>query len=77
MGFVPDIIVIKCGSLREAAGAVEWTVLGPQLICMTEPKTAEHASWDVASAFEMQVFCDDGESFLVNRVTNSKTSYEK
>ncbi len=67
LGFLPDLIVARCGSIGEAAGLAEWAELGSQLICMVEPRGSDHDRWDSAGAFGLQVFCGGDGVLLAGR----------
>lgn len=74
LGFLPDLIVARCRTLGEAVGLIEWTVLGPRLICVVEPKGSDHGRWGTAEAFGLQVFCGSDGAFVTGRVTSSRQS---
>ena len=57
LGFLPDLIVARCGSLDEAAGLLQWQELGPRLICILEPGRRDHVNWAAAGGFRLQLFC--------------------
>jgi hypothetical protein len=67
LGFVPDLIVAKCKSLREACELVKWTDLGTRLICLVDPRRSEHNDWVITKGFELQAFCCDDGSVIVDR----------
>jgi hypothetical protein len=68
LGFLPDLIVARCCASEQAAGLVEWTELGPKLICMFAPRAAsEHGRWSALDGFGLQVFCGDDGTFLAHR----------
>lgn len=71
MGFLPDLIIARCADVREAISLIEWTVLGPKLICMVEPKAEEHKRWSSLGQFSLQVFCGADGTFVIGRVTSS------
>jgi hypothetical protein len=74
LGFVPDLIVARCKTIEEAAALVEWTVIGSQLICMIAPRESDHWRWNSLDAFQLQVYCGDTDTFVLNRVTSSRQS---
>lgn len=70
LGFLPDLIVARCRASEQAAGLVEWTELGPKLICMFAPGAGrEHGRWSALDGFGLQVFCGNDGTFLAQRRT--------
>ena len=69
LGFLPDLIVARCGSLREASGLLEWGVLGSRIICIVEPKEQEHKSWGVIREFKSQLFCGADGSIVASSIS--------
>ncbi len=68
IGFVPDLIIARCGSIGEARELLGWTVLGCRLVCMVSPTPGDHRNWGAAKGFELQAFCGADGSVVVERL---------
>jgi len=67
LGFMPDLIVARCKTLKEAAGLLEWTVFGPRLLCIANLGKSDHRIWNLTEGFELIGFCGNEDASVCYR----------